>query len=615
MSRQEIKESSVGRVIAVSGPVVIADHMAGSRMYELVRVGGQMNLVGEVIKLSGDQATIQCYEETAGLAIGDEVVRSHQPLTLALGPGIMTGITDGIQRPLEVIAERAGIYVPRGLSVPALSETAQWDFTPSKGLTIGTHLTGGDCFGTVPETELVDHSLLLPPGARGTVTWVADAGSYTVNDEVMELEYQGKTYRYTMQHRWAVRTPRPFAEKLTPATPLITGQRVLDAMFPLVQGGTCCIPGAFGCGKTVISQALSKYSNSDVVCYAACGERGNELAEVLYDFPRLFVERGGHEVSIMNRTALIANTSNMPVAAREASIYTAVTLSEYYRDMGLNVSMMADSTSRWAEALREVSGRLGEMPGDQGYPAYMATRLAQFYERAGVVRTLGSFPAQRTGSVSIVGAVSPPGGDFRDAVTTATLAITSVFWGLDKKLAQRKSFPAINTFISHSKYLEVLDNYYRKPTGACDPALTDFIEIRAQASTLLAQEKDLLDIVQLVGQDSIAEPDKALLAVARDFHQNFLEQNSYTPFDAFCPLYKTAWMLRNYMTFYKCATTALTAGAGPAMTWAELQTRTSGLIDGLADQKFLDSKLGRDHVEGALKALHAQIKDAFAALI
>ncbi|KAE8589221.1 hypothetical protein XENTR_v10022922 [Xenopus tropicalis] len=420
----EEKESMMGFVHGVSGPVVIASQMAGAAMYELVRVG-HAELVGEIIRLEGDLATIQVYEETSGVCVGDPVLRTGKPLSVELGPGIMGNIFDGIQRPLKDITDLTkSIYIPRGINVTALSRDIKWEFLPDKSIRAGSHVTGGDIYGIVTENSLIKHKIMVPPRSCGTVTYIAPPGNYDISDVVMELDFEGVKEKLTMVQVWPVRQIRPAAEKLPANYPLLTGQRVLDALFPCVQGGTTAIPGAFGCGKTVISQALSKYSNSDVIVYVGCGERGNEMSEVLRDFPELTMEVDGKTETIMKRTTLVANTSNMPVAAREASIYTGITLSEYFRDMGYNVSMMADSTSRWAEALREISGRLAEMPADSGYPAYLGARLASFYERAGRVRCLGS--PRREGSVSIVGAVSPPGGDFSDPVTSATLGIVQV---------------------------------------------------------------------------------------------------------------------------------------------------------------------------------------------
>jgi V-type H+-transporting ATPase subunit A len=449
--------------------------MSGAAMYELVRVG-HGELVGEIIRLEGDFATIQVYEETSGVTIGDPVLRTGKPLSVELGPGIMGNIFDGIQRPLKDISDMTeSIYIPRGVNVYSLSRDNLWYFEPTKDFKVGNHISGGDLYGVVKENTLIDHRIMLPPKAAGTITYMAPPGDYTINDTILETEFEGEKTKYTMVQVWPVRQMRPVTEKLAANYPLLTGQRVLDALFPCVQGGTTAIPGAFGCGKTVISQSLSKFSNSDVIIYVGCGERGNEMSEVLRDFPELKVVIKGTEESIMKRTALVANTSNMPVAAREASIYTGITLSEYFRDMGYNVSMMADSTSRWAEALREISGRLAEMPAENGFPAYLGARLASFYERAGRVICEGN--PNREGSVTIVGAVSPPGGDFSDPVTAQTLNIVQVFWGLDKKLAQRKHFPSINWLLSYSKYMRILDDFY-------DKNFNEFVQLRTTVTTV-----------------------------------------------------------------------------------------------------------------------------------
>eukprot|EP00035_Acanthoeca_spectabilis_P019780 m.429676 g.429676 ORF g.429676 m.429676 type:complete len:618 (+) comp17048_c0_seq1:38-1891(+) len=540
-------DEKYGKVFGVSGPVVIAECMSGAAMYELVRVG-YYNLVGEVIRLEGDQATIQVYEETSGVTVGDPVLRTGKPLSVELGPGILEGIFDGIQRPLEVINKvTQSIYIPKGVQVPCLDRERKWKFTPSPNYKVGDLVSGGDIYGNVYENTLItDHRIMVHPKARGKITWIAPAGEYTITDTIMKTEFGGKSMDHRMLQVWPVRQMRPVAEKLAADYPLLTGQRVLDALFPCVQGGTTAIPGAFGCGKTVISQSLSKYSNSDIIIYVGCGERGNEMSEVLADFPELEIEIDGRKETIMKRTALVANTSNMPVAAREASIYTGITLAEYFRDMGYNVSMMADSTSRWAEALREISGRLAEMPADSGYPAYLGARLASFYERAGKVRCLGSQEAERIGSVTIVGAVSPPGGDFSDPVTSATLGIVQVFWGLDKKLAQRKHFPSINWLISYSKYVRALEDFY-------DREFPEFVSLRTKVKEILQIEEDLAEIVQLVGKGSLAETDKVTLEVAKLLKDDFLQQNGYTNYDRFCPFYKSVGMLKNFCYFYDAA--------------------------------------------------------------
>ncbi|KYO27154.1 V-type proton ATPase catalytic subunit A [Alligator mississippiensis] len=602
------EESMLGFVHGVSGPVVTACSMMGAAMYELVRVG-HAELVGEIIRLEGDLATIQVYEETSGVCVGDPVLRTGKPLSVELGPGIMGSIFDGIQRPLKDITELTqSIYIPRGINIPALSRHLMWDFAPSPNIRVGSHLTGGDVYGAVKENSLIKHKIMVPPRSRGTVTHIAPAGHYDISDVVLELDFEGVTEKLSMVQVWPVRQIRPVAEKLPANNPLLTGQRVLDALFPCVQGGTTAIPGAFGCGKTVISQSLSKYSNSDVIIYVGCGERGNEMSEVLRDFPELTMEVDGRTETIMKRTSLVANTSNMPVAAREASIYTGITLSEYFRDMGYHVSMMADSTSRWAEALREISGRLAEMPADSGYPAYLGARLASFYERAGRVRCLGS--PEREGSVSIVGAVSPPGGDFSDPVTSATLGIVQVFWGLDKKLAQRKHFPSVNWLISYSKYMRALDEYYE-----CQHP--EFPALRTKAKEILQEEEDLAEIVQLVGKASLAEADKITLEVAKLIKDDFLQQNGYSSYDRFCPFYKTVGMLQNMIAFYDLARHAVesTAQSESKITWAVIRESLGDIMYKLSSMKFKDPvKDGEAKIKADYTQLNEEMQNAFRSL-
>ncbi|XP_074652426.1 V-type proton ATPase catalytic subunit A-like isoform X1 [Tubulanus polymorphus] len=598
------KESLFGYVFAVSGPVVTAQNMAGSAMYEMVRVG-HSELVGEIIRLEGDMATIQVYEDTSGVTVGDPVLRTGKPLSVELGPGIMKSIFDGIQRPLQDIADLTqSIYIPKGVNTPALDRSKKWEFE-SMNVKIGSHITGGDIYGIVYENSLIKHKIMLPPKAKGTVTWMAEPGMYDCNDVILECEFDGEKSKYTMLQVWPVRQMRPVSEKLAANHPLLTGQRVLDALFPCVQGGTTAIPGAFGCGKTVISQSLSKYSNSDVIIYVGCGERGNEMSEVLRDFPELTIEVEGKQESIMTRTALVANTSNMPVAAREASIYTGITLAEYFRDMGYNVSMMADSTSRWAEALREISGRLAEMPADSGYPAYLGARLASFYERAGRVKCIGN--PEREGSVTIVGAVSPPGGDFADPVTANTLGIVQVFWGLDKKLAQRKHFPSINWLISYSKYMRALDDYYEKNHP-------EFVALRTKTREILQEEEELSEIVQLVGKGSLAESDKITLEVAKLLKDDFLQQNGYSSYDKFCPFYKTVGMLKNMITFYDSARHAVetTAQSDNKITWAIIRDSLSNIMYKLTSMKFSDPlKDGETKIRSDFEALNEEILQGF----
>lgn len=573
-------------------------------MYELVRVGHE-ELVGEIIKLDGDMATIQVYEETSGLTVGDPVLRTGKPLSVELGPGIMNNIFDGIQRPLrEIHALFNSIYLPKGVSTPALRRDVKWEFKPTN-FKVGSHVTGGDIYGLVQENSLLQHKIMLPPKSKGTITYIAEPGNYSVDEKILEIEFDGEKSSYTMMQVWPVRNMRPVTEKLAANNPLLTGQRVLDSLFPCVQGGTTAIPGAFGCGKTCISQALSKYSNSNVIVYVGCGERGNEMSEVLRDFPELKIEKNGKQVSIMDRTTLVANTSNMPVAAREASIYTGITLAEYFRDMGNHVAMMADSTSRWAEALREISGRLAEMPADSGYPAYLAARLASFYERAGRVKCLGN--PEREGSVTIVGAVSPPGGDFSDPVTSATLGIVQVFWGLDKKLAQRKHFPSVNWLISYSKYTRALDDYYERN-------FPEFVQLRTKCQQILQEEEDLSEIVQLVGKASLAETDKITLEIARLLKDDFLQQNSYTPYDRFCPFYKSVGMLRNMIGLYDLAKHAVesTAQSENRITWALIREALGDLLYQLSSMKFKDPAVdGEKKIKQDFEELFENIQQAF----
>ncbi|KAG1047875.1 hypothetical protein G6F43_009700 [Rhizopus delemar] len=602
--RDHERESDFGSIFSVSGPVVVAENMYGSAMYELVRVG-HAELVGEVIRIDGDKATIQVYEETGGLTVGDPVLRSGKPLSVELGPGLMSNIYDGIQRPLKAIQEASqSIYIPRGISTPALDKSFGWEFEPLH-FQVGDHITGGDVYGKVYENSLVTiHNIMLPPKSRGTITFIAPKGQYTLEDVVLETEFEGEKTKHTMRQLWPVRSPRPVAEKLSANHPLLTGQRVLDSLFPCVQGGTTAIPGAFGCGKTVISQSLSKYSNSDIIIYVGCGERGNEMAEVLMDFPELSIEVEGRKESIMKRTTLVANTSNMPVAAREASIYTGITLSEYFRDMGKNVAMMADSTSRWAEALREISGRLAEMPADSGYPAYLGARLASFYERAGRVTCLGN--PSREGSVTVVGAVSPPGGDLSDPVTTSTLGIVQVFWGLDKKLAQRKHFPSVNWNLSYSKYMNVLEPYYEKN----DP---EYIHLRDKCKEILQMEENLSEIVQLVGKSGLNETDKITLEVAQIIKDDFLQQNGYSNYDRYCPFFKTTWMLRNMIGFYDRATHTVEA-SNNQITWSKIRESMGDILYKLSSMKFEDPAEGEDVLVEKYTALYKEIEAKFSDL-
>jgi len=561
-------------------------------MYEVVRVGTE-KLVGEIIRLEGDTASIQVYEDTSGLTVGDPLIKTGMPLSLELGPGILNGIYDGIQRPLERIQEVSkSVFVPRGVDVPNLDRDIKWDYTPGT-VKVGDLVTAGDVVGSVKENGLFKkHYIMVPPNVQGKVKSVKPAGAYTVATPVVEIEDAGKVTAVPMFQSWPVRNARPVVEKMQGVEALLTCERVIDALFPVTLGGTAAVPGAFGCGKTVISQALSKYSNADCVVYVGCGERGNEMAEVLSDFPELTTMIDGKEEQIMQRTTLVANTSNMPVAAREASIYTGVTTAEYFRDMGYNVAMMADSTSRWAEALREISGRLAEMPADAGYPAYLGARLASFYERAGRVQCLGS-PA-REGSITIVGAVSPPGGDFTDPVTSATLSIVQVFWGLDKKLAQRKHFPSVNWNISFSKYTRILEPYFEK----YDP---EYGMLQQRIKEVLQKEDDLQEIVQLVGKDSLSEDQKCTLEVAKIIREDFLQQNGFTDYDFFCPLAKTMGMMKVIVTFHDCAQKAIAESSGEnKIGWNSIYNSMKDLVTKITSMKFELPRQSEEHFKQVL---------------
>jgi len=592
-----------GTVMKVSGPLVVADSMSGTKMYEVVRVGRE-NLVGEVIKLEGDTASIQVYEDTAGLTVGDPIKKTGLSLSLELGPGILDGIYDGIQRPLERIQKMCqSVFVPRGVDIPNLDREKEWDFTPMH-VKEGDLVTQGDIVGTVNENGLFkNHYIMVPPDVNGRVKNLKPKGMYTVDTTVLEVEEAGKVMPVQLFQRWPVRKARPSCEKLQGKAALLTCERVIDALFPVTLGGTAAVPGAFGCGKTVISQALSKYSNSDVVVYVGCGERGNEMAEVLSDFPELTTMIDGKEEPIMQRTTLVANTSNMPVAAREASIYTGVTTAEYFRDMGYNVAMMADSTSRWAEALREISGRLAEMPADAGYPAYLGARLADFYERSGRVQCLGN-PA-REGSITIVGAVSPPGGDFTDPVTSATLSIVQVFWGLDKKLAQRKHFPSVNWNISFSKYIRILEPYFEKYDAEYGMLQQKFKEI-------LQKEDDLQEIVQLVGKDSLSEDQKCTLEVAKIIREDFLQQNGFTEYDFMCPLAKTIGMMKVIVGFHEAAQKAMAEFSGDhKVGWNSINNAMKDIIKKITDMKFELPRQSEEHFKKTFGALHEEVLGAF----
>ena len=512
----------MGKVIKVSGPLVVADGMADANMADVVRVGPKQ-LIGEILNMTGDRASIQVYEETSGLGPGAEVVSTGAPLSVELGPGLIESIYDGIQRPLEEIRSMAGAHIPRGIQAPPLPEDKKWDFTPVAKP--GDAVVAGDVLGTVPETASVLHKIMVPHRMDGTVEWVAEAGAYTIRDVIAKVRLaDGSLKELTMVQKWPVRVGRPYRRKFPPSAPLQTGQRVIDTMFPVAKGGTAAVPGPFGSGKTVVQHQLAKWADVDIVVYIGCGERGNEMTDVLREFPELTDPRTGE--TLMKRTVLIANTSDMPVAAREASVYTGITIAEYFRDMGYAVAVIADSTSRWAEALREMSGRLEEMPGEEGYPAYLASRIAQFYERAGCIRCIGS-EGDRRGSVTAIGAVSPPGGDISEPVSQATMRIVKVFWALDSSLAYARHFPAINWLTSYSLYVDSLKPWYEATFGE------EYMANRDKAMSILQQESELQEIVRLVGQDALSPADRLTMETAKMIREDFLQQNAFVDIDSY----------------------------------------------------------------------------------
>lgn len=536
-----------GKIIRVAGPLVVARGLQNVKMYEMVRVG-ELKLFGEIIGLDKDIAYIQVYEETQGVGPGEPVFPLGEPLSVELGPGIVGQIYDGIQRPLNKLAEQAGDFLSRGLSLPALDRTIKWDF--EAWAKPGDEVVGGDVLGVVQETSALQHKILVPPNLRGKILEIK-SGSYTVEEPIgILLDPEGKKVELKLMHKWPVRYQRPVREKIPPRIPLVTGQRVLDTFFPVVKGGTACVPGPFGSGKTIIQHQLAKWADADVIVYVGCGERGNEMTEVLIEFPELTDPRTGKP--LMERTILIANTSNMPVAAREASVFTGITIAEYFRDMGYHVALMADSTSRWAEAMREISGRLAEMPGEEGYPAYLASRIASFYERAGYVKCIGS--DERIGSVSIIGAVSPPGGDLSDPVVQATLRVVKVFWGLDASLAFSRHFPAVNWLISYSLYLDVVKDHWSAYVAE------DWYELRQQAMSILQREAELQDIVRLVGMEALSPQDRLVLETARSIREDFLHQNALHEVDTYTSPRKQYLMLKNIMNFYRIASKLLDEG-------------------------------------------------------
>ncbi|MGE5553907.1 MAG: V-type ATP synthase subunit A [Betaproteobacteria bacterium] len=537
-----------GRIVKVSGPLVVADGLPEARMYDVVRVS-EKGLIGEIIEVRGERTSIQVYEETAGLGPGEPVTTTGEPLSVELAPGLIEAIFDGIQRPLNVIRERHGDRILRGVNAAPLSREKRWAFVPRAK--VGDQVVPGDILGTVQETAIVEHRILVPPGVEGKVVEIK-AGEFTITEPVALLERpDGTKVEVSMLQRWPVRRGRPVAEKLPPTEPMLTGQRIIDTFFPVAKGGTACVPGPFGSGKTVVQHQLAKWADADIIVYVGCGERGNEMTDVLMEFPELKDPKSGEP--LMKRTVLIANTSDMPVAAREASIYTGITIAEYFRDMGYSVALMADSTSRWAEALREMSGRLEEMPGEEGYPAYLGSRLAEFYERAGKAKVLGR--EGRIGALTVVGAVSPPGGDLSEPVTQNTLRVVKVFWGLDANLAYRRHFPAINWLLSYSLYLEQIDSFLRERYGE------EAIGLRQEAMALLQEESSLEEIVRLVGVDALSAADRLTLEAARSVREDFLHQNAFHEVDTYTSLDKQIRLLDVVLAWYRESRKALADGA------------------------------------------------------
>ena len=538
---------STGTIKKVAGPLVIAEGMRDANMFDVVRVSGQ-RLIGEIIEIHGDEASIQVYEETSGLGPGEPVESMGVPMSVELGPGLITSIYDGIQRPLDDIMKISGNNLKRGVEVASLKRDKKWEFVPAAK--VGDEVEAGDVLGTVQETIVVQQKIMVPYGVKGTVKEIK-AGTFTVEEVVAVIATEKGDKELTMMQRWPVRKGRPYQKKLPPVKPLVTGQRVIDTFFPIAKGGVAAVPGPFGSGMTVIQHQLAKWAEADIVVYIGCGERGNEMTDVLNEFPELKDPKTGQ--SLMERTVLIANTSDMPVAAREASIYTGITIAEYFRDMGYSVALMADSTSRWAEALREMSGRLEEMPGEEGYPAYLGSRLAQFYERAGHVVSLGK--EGREGALSVIGAVSPPGGDISEPVSQATLRIVKVFWGLDSALAYKRHFPAINWLTSYSLYVDNMANWFNEEVAA------DWMEDRQKMMTILQEEAELNEIVQMVGMDALSPTDRLKMEAARSIREDFLHQNSFHEIDTYTPLRKQYLMMKLVLAFYEKSVDALNKGA------------------------------------------------------
>lgn len=562
-----------GNIIKIAGPVIVANGMKGTQMYEMVKVGND-KLIGEIIELEGDTATIQVYEETAGMKPGEPIESTGGPLSVELGPGILGSIFDGIQRPLEKIKVLTGDYIQRGVDVPSLPKDKKWTFKPIAKP--GTEVKGGDVLGEVQETSAIVQKIMVPPKVEGTLKTIVSEGDYTVEEDIAEVETSKGVVKVQMLQKWPVRVGRPYVKKLDPDVPLVTGQRAQDTFFPVAKGGTSAMPGPFGSGKTVTQQQLAKWADADIIVYVGCGERGNEMTEVLKEFPELEDPKTGKP--LMDRTVLIANTSNMPVAAREACVYTGITIAEYFRDMGYDVALMADSTSRWAEAMREISGRLEEMPGEEGYPAYLASRLAQFYERAGRVTTVGT--ESKISSVTVVGAVSPPGGDLSEPVTQNTLRISKVFWALDASLADKRHFPSIDWLQSYSLYVESVQDWWKENTGM------DWRDTRDEAMALLQKESELQEIVQLVGPDALPDRERITLETTRMIREDFLQQNAFHEIDTYCAPQKQYEMLKTIIMFQKNATAALERGAAASDVVALTVKEDIGKMKYLPEAEF-----------------------------
>ena len=575
----------------VSGPLVVATGLADANMSDVVRVGPQ-RLIGEILTMKGDSASIQVYEETSGLGPGAEVITTGAPMSVELGPGMIEGIYDGIQRPLEKIVEKVGAFITRGVEVSALDHQKKWEFTAT--VKVGDTVTGGDIIGTVPETASVLHKIMVPPNLKGTIISIR-SGSFNVLETVAMLETDmGKKIPLTMAQKWPVRVGRPYAKKYPPKRPLCSGQRIIDTMFPVAKGGTAAVPGPFGSGKTVVQHQLAKWADVDIVVYIGCGERGNEMTDVLREFPELKDPRTGE--SLMKRTVLIANTSDMPVAAREASVYTGITIAEYFRDMGYDVAVIADSTSRWAEALREMSGRLEEMPGEEGYPAYLASRLAQFYERAGSVECIGS--DQRRGSLTAVGAVSPPGGDLSEPVSQATMRIVKVFWALDSALAYKRHFPAINWLNSYSLYLDSLKPWFDENFGE------SFMKNRTGAMGMLQEESSLNEIVQLVGKDALSPEDQLTLEVARMVREDFLQQNAFMDVDSFSNYDRQGRMLQLVLDYDRLCREAIAKGADVQELFDIPMREAIGRAKSVPEEEYVENYARiREKMEGEINAV------------